>query len=176
MDTFSQPLGSVVQISYIVDDLEAAAKRWIDTMGAGPFFLLEHVEIADPKYRGKPTELDISLAIGYSGGVGIELVKQHNDAPSVYKEVAAESGGAFHHFAVMTEDFDAEVKRYTGAGYEMAFEGAVAVGGRFAYVDTKDHLGGLVELIELTPVVRDLFMMLESAAVGWDGSEPVRRL
>lgn len=176
MDKFSQSLGSVVQISAVVEDLEAAAYHWINAIGAGPFFLLEHVDVVDPKYRGEPTDLDISIAIGYSGGVGIELVQQHNDVPSVYRELPAEPGGVFHHLAVMTEDFDKEVKKYITAGYEMAFEGTVAVGGRFSYVDTKKHLGCLVELIELTPVVKDLFMMIESGAIGWDGSDPIRRL
>lgn len=170
-----QPQGSIMQIAYVVEDLEAAAQRWVRLTGAGPFFLLEHLAIVEPRYRGQPTELDCSIALGYSGGVCVELIRQHNDVPSVFRERPLIPGGAFHHWAVMTETFDADLERHARAGYAIAFSGAVAVGGRFSYVDTGADLGGMIELIEVTPPVRALFAGIEAAAHNWKGDQPLRR-
>ena len=31
----------VLQMAYVVNDLEASAKRWIESFGVGPFYILE---------------------------------------------------------------------------------------------------------------------------------------
>ena len=166
---------SIMQIAYVVDDLESTARRWVQLTGAGPFFLLEHLQIVDPRYRGKPTDIDCSIALGYSGALCVELIQQHNDTPSVFREWAHRTGGGFHHWAVMTEQFDVDVARYNKQGFACGFSGAVAVGGRFAYFDMVADLGGMLELIELTPPVQELFDGIKDAADGWDGKEPIRR-
>lgn len=170
-----QPVQSIMQIAYVVEDLEKAATNHARLTGNGPFFLLEHLEVVKPRYRGEATELDVSIALGYSGGLCVEFIQQHGETPSVYKELLDTRGGGFHHWGVMTWQFDEEVARYQKEGAEVAFEGAVAVGGRFAYMDTTAELGGMIELIELTPVVEALFGDLEAASVDWDGNNPVRR-
>ncbi len=167
--------GSITQIAYVVDDLESALRRWTQLTGAGPFFVLAHLQFVEPRYRGQPTDIDASIALGYSGGLCVELIQQHNAVPSVFRELPARAGGGFHHWAVMTEQFDDDLARYREQGYVIAFSGAVAIGARFAYVDTVADLGGMLELIELTPPVRGLFDRLEKSAEAWNGSEPIRR-
>jgi hypothetical protein len=102
------------------------------------------------------------------------LIQQHDDVPSVFRELTHRSGPGFHHWAVMTAQFDAEVARYEAAGCAIAFSGKVAVGARFVYADTVAALGGMTELIEVTPPVVALFQSLEDAARNWDGREPLR--
>lgn len=169
-----QPTGSIMQIAHVVPDIEAAAAHWAASLGAGPFYLLPHLQLVTPQYRGRPTQLDCSIALGFSGGVCVELIRQHDAGPSVFRELLDRSGPGFHHWGVMTTAFDAELARHNAAGHVTAFSGAVAVGGRFAYVDTVATLGGMIELIELTPPVADLFRFLGDAAVGWDGRDPLR--
>ena len=166
--------GSIMQIAYVVDDLAAAAERWVGLTDAGPFFVLPHLQLTEPRYRGAPTDLDCSIALGYSGSMCVELIEQHDDAPSVFRELTDKHGPGFHHWAIMTEDFDSGLERYVDAGHQPAFSGAVAIGGRFAYVDTVASLGGMIELIELTPKVGELFNFLADAASAWDGKEPLR--
>lgn len=169
-----QPTGSIMQIAHVVHDIEAAVTRCASALGAGPFFLLPHLQLVQPRYRGQPTDLDCSIALGFSGGLCVEFIQQHNAAPSVFREHLDRSGPGFQHWGVMTTDFDADVARHGAAGHAVAFSGAVAVGGRFAYVDSVSDLGGMIELIELTPPVADLFRFLGDAATGWDGREPLR--
>jgi Glyoxalase/Bleomycin resistance protein/Dioxygenase superfamily len=169
-----QPTGSIMQVAYVVPDMEAAAAQAAAALGAGPFYLLPHLQIVQPRYRGEPSAIDCSIALGFSGGLCVEFIQQHNDAPSVFREHLDRSGPGFQHWGVMTTAFDADIARYGAAGHPVAFSGAVAVGGRFAYVDTVATLGGMIELIELTPPVAELFRFLGDAAAGWDGSEPLR--
>jgi len=171
-----QPAGSIVQTAFVVDELATHMNNWLRTRLTGPFFLLEHLEIVQPTYRGEHTILDISIALAYSGGTCIELIQQHNDAPSVYREQRQSQKGGCHHIAMMTADFAQEQQLYEDLGHTTVFSGAVAVGGRFAYVDTFDTLGCLVEIIELTPVVSELFHTIEQAAVNWNGEDPIRTM
>ena len=171
-----QPLGTIVQNAYVVEDLDRSMAAWLDAGIVGPFHVLSHLELVGPRYRGNPTQLDASIALAYSGGIAVELIQQHDSTPSVFNEQPIGPTPRFHHSAVMTEDFDGELAHYTAMGYAPAFEGAVAVGGRFAYVDMRSATGGLLELIELTPVVRQLFETIEQAAENWDGNDPIRHL
>jgi hypothetical protein len=41
----------IVQMCWVVDDMESAALRWIETVGAGPFFLVPHIQLDDLTYR-----------------------------------------------------------------------------------------------------------------------------
>ena len=68
-----QPENSIGQIAYIVEDLDAALKHWIEVLGIGPFFLIDSTVIADPLYRGAPTDLDITVAMSYNGSMCVEV-------------------------------------------------------------------------------------------------------
>lgn len=168
----TQPIGAIMQIAYVVSNLDEALNHWIQNTRAGPFFVMKNLEILDAKYRSDPTDVDLTIALGYSGSLCVELIQQNNAVPSVYNEPPIQG---FHHWGIMTERFDQDLANYEEGGSARLFSGVVAVGGRFAYVDTRPRLGGMIELIELTPVVAELFDDLESAALGWDGSEPIRR-
>ncbi|NRD90237.1 hypothetical protein C8024_13350 [Sphingopyxis sp. BSNA05] len=38
------------------------------------------------KYRGEPSDIQFSMAIGYWGDVQVELIRPNNDAPSMFKD------------------------------------------------------------------------------------------
>ena len=81
----TQPLYTVRQVAYVVKDMEKALKYWTEYLKAGPFFMLEHAPLENQKYRGAASNADISIALGNSGALQIELIYCENDAPSVYK-------------------------------------------------------------------------------------------
>lgn len=43
---------TVYHIGYMVDDLPAAAERFADAFGAGPFHAFEHIVFEEVTYRG----------------------------------------------------------------------------------------------------------------------------
>lgn len=174
--SFGQPLGAIMQVAYVVDDMDRELEHWTKTLGVGPFFLFRNFQLLDAKYRGQPTDLDIDLALAFSGTMCFELIVQNDDAPSVYREVVERRGYGFHHWAVSTRTFDADVARHRAAGAALAFSGVAGVGARAGYMDTTATLGGMIELIEINPKVEEFFGMLHAAAKSWDGTDPVRVL
>lgn len=77
-------IGEVMQLAFVPADFDAALAHWLK-VGAGPFFALDHVKLDEVRYRGQPAEIDFSMVLGYWGDLQIELIRQHNAAPSIYK-------------------------------------------------------------------------------------------
>lgn len=167
--------GPVMQNAFVVPDLDAAMDHWTRVMGVGPFFLLEHISFAECRFRGKPANIDISVGIAYWGDVQIELIVQHNDAPSIYTEFLGRGYKGMQHMGVITPSVDDDLARLAAHGIEAVQEGRTALGIRFAYVATDFHPGGMVELIEGKRGVLAFFETMREAARTWDGSDPVRR-
>lgn len=138
---------TITQMGYVVDKLETAMARWSDTLGIGPFTVIPHVPIDGGLYRGAPTQVDISVATAESGAIQIELIEQHNDVASCYRDLFPAGREGLHHVAVHTADYDAEVGRYEAMGCPAAFAG-VYQGTRFVYMDTSATLGIMVEVVE----------------------------
>lgn len=170
-----QKLGSMMQMAYIVESLEKSIEHWSTFNTAGPFVIMDSFEIDNMRYRGQEcNDLDIRLALGYSGGMCIEFIEQRCDTPSVYKDVIANRGFGFHHWALMTDKFDTEVQRYQDAGHSVCFSGKVAVGERYVYLDSDPQLHSMIEIIEYSPEVEELFSNIETMAHEWDGKQLIQ--
>lgn len=171
---FGQPQTGIMQMAYVVEDIDVAMRTWIDELNVGPWFLLESFAGIEAAYRGAPAESAVALAMAYAGHMTIELIQPKDDKPSVYRERIDEHGYGFHHFGVGSLDFDADLERHLDAGHELVFEAKVPTGGRVAYVDTRAELPGYVELIELDEPTDATFTRFYAASLAWDGSDPVR--
>ena len=172
----SPRFGPIVQNGYVVRDLERAMHHWTSTVGVGPFFVLEHIEFGEVLLRGQPMRIDLSVGVAYWGEVQVELIHQHDDAPSIYSEFAAAKGEGLQHVGVMTDSVEEHLARLALVGVKPVQWGATASGIRFAYVDTDQHPGGMIELIERGRAIESFFGMAREAARNWDGRDPVRRL
>ena len=165
----------IVQVAWVVSDLDAAMRTWTEVQGVGPFFTLRHFAASNIRYRGRPGTMDVSLAVAQSDGIQVELIQQHCDSPSPYREVYAPGQEGFHHLAHIVPDLDAAVAHYAARGIEVVISAEVGAI-RYAYVDTRATLGQMTELVGDHPDVRGLFKVVADAAVGWDGRDPVRAL
>ena len=169
-----QPYGSVTQVAYVVEDIEASIRTYVDRMGIGPWFLASRFNPAKAVYRGTPNVPLFSLAVAYSGTTMLELIQQHDDTPSVFNEKPKASRYGFHHWGIAVENFDAEVERYRHDGYEIAFSDTAPMGMRVAYMDTSKVLPGMVELIEGNAAFDGAFAPAYKASLKWDGRDPIR--
>jgi hypothetical protein len=167
------PGGQYIQVAWVVADLERAMRRWLETARVGPFFLNAHVVTEGLLYRGKPTSVDYSLAIAQAGSIQIELIQQHNDQPSAYRDGVPAGEDGFHHLACFVADFDAELVRLRDQGVETAASGKFG-DMRFIYADTRPTLGCMTEVLENTPLIHQIFDRVAEASKGWDGREPIR--
>jgi hypothetical protein len=105
----------------------------------------------------------------------LELVEQHDEVPSVFHERPGPRRYGFHHWAIVTETFDADVEQYAALGYEEAFYDRLPSGSRVIYVDSGRELPGMIELVEYTEEQDRLYTEIYEAAVSWDGADPIRR-
>ena len=170
-----RPERSVMQVAHVVEDVEAACMKWVKTTGIGPFFLVPHIELAEFNYRGKKGEgLDFSVAMAQAGGVQIELIQQHCDRPSAYRDLIAEGQSGFHHLGLYTGDYDAAFAWYAEQGYVAAIDGLFGTM-RFSYFDTSADIGCMVELIEHNDFQTEFFNRVAAGAENCDGkTDPIR--
>lgn len=138
---------AIVQMGYVVPDLQAAIERWSGILGIGPFTVSSEIVIDEPRYRGAPTDVDLVIGIAQAGHLQVELIQQRNDVPSCYRDLFPADRGGLHHVAVRTGDFHGQVARYEAMGCAIAFCGRHR-GRHFAYMDTSAQLGIMVELLE----------------------------
>ncbi|MBV8134286.1 MAG: VOC family protein [Deltaproteobacteria bacterium] len=169
-------LGDIMQMAYVPGDCEKALKFWTRTIGAGPFFSLEHVKLEHTRYRGEPVEIDFSIMLGYWGDMQIELIRQHNQAPSIFKDWRDEDREGLHHVCVLVDDMKAARGVCAAMGGTVLQEALVPGGGEVIYLDPGDGPGSLVELLNPAPGTREFFKMMREAHRSWDGTEAVRSL
>ena len=168
----------IVQMCWMVDDMEAAALQWVQTMGAGPFFLLPHIQLDELTYRGKPAKLDQSSAVGQWGTVQVELFQQHCTNPSGAREMFAPGQTGLQHITWFVDDIDAETRRLNALGFDTVMTCRLpAVGGlRLTWYDTRKVFGAMVEVYEEGDLMRRFYSRVARAAEGWTGENPVRSL
>ncbi len=168
--------GPIMQNGFVVADLDAALDHWTRVMGVGPFYVIEHIPFEATWFRGAPTEIDLTVAIGNWGELQIELILQHNDAPSIYTTFDEYGRGGLQHMGVLTDSVDADLAALAADGIAPVQHGRTRTGMRFAYLSTDFHPGGMIELIESGPAVQRFFAMVRDASRDWDGRDAVRRL
>ena len=169
-------LGEVFQLAFVPGDFDGALKFWIDTMGAGPFWMLDHVRLEDMRHQGEASDVDFSMALGYWGDLQIELIRQHNDAPSIYKSWRDEGREGLHHVCILVDDMEEARRVCADTGSVVIQAARVPGGGEVIYVDTGGGPGTMVEVLKPSAGGREFFAMMRDASRGWDGSDPLRRL
>jgi catechol 2,3-dioxygenase-like lactoylglutathione lyase family enzyme len=136
---------SLFQEAYLVADLDDAIHRWSSLFGAGPFVVVPHHRTDRFDYRGTTHQADVSYAFGYLGDTMIQFIEQHDDTPSIYRDMYPAGSYGFHHVGLLVHDFDAEFARLESLGFECATR-LYADGVDAAYFDTREVTGGFTEI------------------------------
>lgn len=133
------------QIAYFVNDLETSIDRWATMFGAGPFVVAPHHKTDRFMYRGTDAEADVSYAFGYLGDMMIQFIAQHDETPSIYRDMYAKGEEGYHHHGLLVNDYAAEKQRIMDMGFELACE-LHADNVDACYVDTREWNGGFTEI------------------------------
>jgi methylmalonyl-CoA/ethylmalonyl-CoA epimerase len=169
--------GTIMQTGFVVRDIERAMRHWTQTLGVGPFWITERVAFKEITYRGAPANLEMAVAVAFSGGLQIELIQTLNDAPSIYRDHLITYGEGLQHLGILTDDYDAAVQKARADGRAVVQAGTISSGLRFAYIDTAGPLPGtMIELIEQTPGMQKFLARLAETARTWDGTDAIRKL
>lgn len=177
----SSIFGPARQLGLVVRDFDAALRHWAQVHGVGPFYCIRQAPVDNYRYMGReaPTPI-VSLAFGYQGDLQIEVVAQHNDAPSCYLDFLGSGREGAHHvcgWAANSTEYDERYARANAAGLSAVHEGAMG-GIRFSYFDSHNAPGGMyTELSEggMAGAI-DMFERMRLAARDWDGRDPIRSI
>jgi catechol 2,3-dioxygenase-like lactoylglutathione lyase family enzyme len=159
----------IVQIAYIVRDLDEAIERWHAAFSLGPFIVNRHMKFEHSTYRGTASPLDISAAFVQSGDLQIELLCQHDSQPSAFRDMYAEGEEGLHHVAALPEDYARSIAAYQDRGFAVAAEIAMANGLGAAFIDTRDTWGHMLEVYRDNGGLRAFYRLVANAARDWDG-------
>lgn len=176
----SRMFGPIRQVGHVVRDVDAAMEYWTQVLGIGPFYVIREAAMGNFHYRGHPSEdVVITMAFAQSGDVQIELIQQHNDVPSAYREFLSAGREGVQHLSPWFDDphaYDAARARLLAQGLQIAHETIHEHGTpRFVYFDTGRPQAPLIELSEaLLPSARFVPDTVAAAARDWDGTDPVR--
>ena len=145
------------QHAYVVNDLEDACRRWQRLLGAGPFAIRLHHQTTAFSYRGTDVEADVSYAFGYLGDTMVQLIEQHDDKPSIYRDMYAAGEEGFHHLAYLVHEVEPEKRRLLDLGFDVACELNAGPAVHAVYFDTREVTGGFTELHNDPPRILGLF-------------------
>jgi hypothetical protein len=173
----SRIFGAIAQNGYVVRDIHAAMQHWIKVMGVGPWFLMDQVEMDYFRYRGVDSALDMTVALANSGDIQIELIQQNNLAPSMYLDFLAKGHEGLQHISYWSKDYQALYDQAVSLGYQIGQEGQIGgEQGRFAYFDTEQHAGTVIEISDINGSKGQVFDYIRQTSIGWNGSRPIRKL
>jgi hypothetical protein len=96
--------------------------------------------------------MDFQIAFAFSGKVQIELV-QAPAGENIYAQYLTRSGEGLHHLGFFLSNLDHHMAVAHQTGLPVLLEGRLSLAGssqaRFAYLDTRELCGTIVELIEI---------------------------
>ncbi|BFT70886.1 VOC family protein [Paenibacillus sp. P36] len=136
----------VCQIAMIVRDVEKATHRFAELLGVpAPTIIMANEDGSDTvSYMGKPTQGRVRLSFFHMENVVIEFIEPTDD-PSTWKEFLETKGPGVHHIAFKAKNRMLE----TAAKLEEFGFPLIQNGNKYAYVESTDDLGVILELLDI---------------------------
>lgn len=175
--------GQIFQMGILVPDIDASMRFYAQTLKIGPFTCARGFRAPDGWYRGSTEMPELTLAHAWTGRLFVELIQQHDDTPSVYKEFSDKHGYGLHHLgiAVAPEDYDETLARYYAQGFENIFTDQLPSGARVKYTGPKSEEGieklrnecgvRYIEFVEFVDVEERFFTGVYKEYLDWNGEE-----
>ncbi|MFQ6076175.1 MAG: VOC family protein [Candidatus Bathyarchaeia archaeon] len=144
-------LHEIGQIGIVVKDIQKSMAQYWNLLGIGPWrvYTLAPPDLTDTTVHGKPTPYAMRIAIAMIGSLMVELI-QPLWGESTYQEFLEERGEGLHHIAsYRVEDVEGAIEVLERKGIGVLQSGRWH-GAYFAYMDTEEALGVIVELVRRT--------------------------
>jgi len=170
------PNFEIVQVAYFVQDIRAEAARMGAAFGAGPFFVVDNIELDWAEHRGQPCDYVHSSAYGQWGEVMLELVQQESVGPSPFRDLYAPGETGLHHVATMVDDLPQAYTHFGEAGIALATRSMTKTGTEFSFLDATATLGHFIEVYERNDTLLGFYDMVRRASQDWHGEDPVRTI
>ena len=135
------------QVGVVVGDLDRA-KAFYERLGIGPFEEGPSGHTLRRHIYGEPApDAAVRGALARMGDFEFELL-QPISGKTIQGEFLETKGEGVVHICAFTDDIDRDIEELTGLGYEVISEGWLDDGGHFAYFDTREVGGLVLELFE----------------------------
>ena len=138
--------GQIVQVAYVVRDLDASLKRHWEVFGIGPWdiYLFNSSKVRDYMYRGKPATHEALIAVTWQGPIQLEVM-QPVSGRSIYDEHLERKGEGLHHIKLYYADCEKAAAEYVRRGYPVIQSGWCDDDVHY-YLDTEKDFGYVIEL------------------------------
>ena len=140
-----------VHMAVVVNDVDKAAKNYAAMFGIEEpkSFMTESAETAKTEYHGKPTKARAKLAFLKVDNMTFELIEPVGK-PSTWNDALTKNGQSVHHIAFDVKGIDEQIALMESNGFKLIQQGrwTDGNGGRYAYLDTTEQLGTMLELLE----------------------------
>jgi hypothetical protein len=133
----------IFQLGYVYRDIEEQAKIMEEVWNMPKFAMLPP-NTNEVIYRGQKSTYTTRIAFTRYFGKQIELIEWVS-GEGIHKEFLDNGNEGFQHISCMVDDVDAYIDQFSQHGIEPVFIGSIGKQ-YFAYFDTQDSLGFLVEL------------------------------
>lgn len=166
---------TLVQMAFLVPNLEEGCAALNRAYGWGPFLGGSEGVLADHTYRGQPADpIRIRGVFVQTGDINVEVIEVVSDAPSAFHEMLRTDGQpVLHHCATFAADYEGVRDHLVAQGYPVVSEFGFA-GHRICYVDTRPLLGYMTEVYPELPIIRAMYAETVAATNARPGDPAIR--
>ncbi|MCL2915484.1 VOC family protein [Shewanella corallii] len=157
------------QVAYVVPDIYSAIQRW-NKIGVGPFYVFSHLKFRTMSFMGKTSNPDVSIALSYYGNIQLELIQQHDRAPSIYSDfIKWFPNGGQQHLGVISDNYESDLAYLENIGIKVVQQIEMPDGQKASYVNGDRAPDIMIEVIERTDNLTNLFEKIKNHCEQWDG-------
>lgn len=156
---------TLVQMAFLVPNLEEGCAALNRAYGWGPFCGGSEGVLDDHTYGGEPADpIRIRGVFVQTGDINVEVIEVVSQGPSAFHEVLRADGQpVLHHCATFAADYEGTRDHFVAQGYPVVSEFGFA-GHSICYVDTRSLLGYMTEIYPELPLIRALYAEAREAA------------
>lgn len=139
----------VTQIGILVNDIEKTSQDYADFLGVDKpkWIQTDEYDKTQAEYMGNPSNARAKLAFFNVGPtLTIELIEPDSE-PSTWRDDLNKYGEGVHHIAFVINGMKEKIEICQRNGMPLLQKGEYT-GGRYAYMDSKNSLKTLIELLE----------------------------
>jgi methylmalonyl-CoA/ethylmalonyl-CoA epimerase len=138
-------LKKVNQVGIVVRDMDKTIKNYNEIFGIS-FPRVVVPDYFNRVYRGNPENFRMKIGLAMMGELQIELI-QPLEGKTTYVEFLEKWGEGIHHLGFHVNNLDERVAAMQNLGVDVLMSGE-RVGAKFAYLDTNEMVGIIIELIQ----------------------------
>lgn len=143
----------LVQIAWVVKDIEMAQRFFKEAMGITNFGRLQNFRAQDFEgtYYGKPSEAEWRISAAYSGGLFVELIQPVSGRSIFQDYLDRNSGGGVHHLAysLPIDELDKTIFHLGEQGFPIVTSVNMSIA-KIVFFDTSSDIGVFTEVMGIT--------------------------